>query len=179
MKKYFDYLKNYYFQFLNESKLSKIDFFQLKKIAEEYNKVQIFTIGEDYENDEIVDHDSIVNMKLYAANNGGMDIYYKNVHISIIDNDKQHVVRISIKKENDDWVFKKNNKTFNTTNPITETMSVFLWYNVNVMDDRFCENTNYMAGNWNEYVYNTTLEIVDMIYDFTQYSQFSKDYGKK
>ena len=179
MKKIVDILKNYYYHVMIESKLSKINFFELKRIAEEYNKVQTFSVGEDYENDEIVDHDSIENMKLYSANNGGMDIYYKNVHVSIVDNDKQHIVRISIKKENDEWVFKKNNKTFNTTSPITETMSVYLYYNVNVMDDRFCENVNYMGGNWNNYIYNAVMDINDMIYGFTQYSQFSKDYGKK
>jgi hypothetical protein len=86
---------------------------------------------------------------------------------------------VSIKKENDAWVFKKNNKTFNTANPITETMNIYLYYNVNVMDDRFCENSNYLDGNWNEYVYNTLIDINDMIYGFTQYSQFSKDYSKK
>ena len=179
MSKIVDFFKNYYYHILIESKISKIDFFELKKIAEEYNKVQAFPVGEDYENDEIEDADIDHVMKIYSANNGGADIYYKNVHVSIIDNDKQHIIRVSIKKENDVWVFKKNNKTFNTANPITETMNIYLYYNVNVMDDRFCENSNYIDGNWNEYVYNTLIDINDMIYGFTQYSQFSKDYSKK
>ena len=174
-----DTIKRYYYQLLIESSFKEYNFFEMKKIAEEYNKVQAFPFGEDYNNDEIEDLDINENMKIYSTNNGGMDIYYKNTHISIIDNDKQHVVRISIKKENDVWVFKKNNKKFDTTNPITETMNVYLYYNVNVMDDRFCENYNYVSGNWNEYVYNIVTEINDMIYGFTQYSQFSKDYGKK
>lgn len=178
--KFKNWVLKYFYKIQNESKLSHIDFFEMKRIAEEYDKVKIL-ISDDENNDTIQIYDK--TLSIFGSNNGGVDIYYKNMHVGIIDNDKQHIVRISLKKSVDEyeneWVYKKNNKSFNVNTPVNETMNVYLYYNVNVMDDRFCENMNYMDGNWNEYVFETLMEIVDMIYGFTQYSQFSKEYKYK
>ena len=182
-----DAIKRYYYQIMVESKFRDINFFEIKKIAEEYNKIispsvvdtselitennpESLLIGEKNDNGEPL---------IYSSSNNGLEIYYKNIHISIIDNDKQHIVRVSLKMRNKPWEFKRNNKTFNAAIPLTETMNVYLYYNVNVMDDRFCENYNYLDGTWNEYLYKTITEVIDIIYGFTQYSQFSKNYVKK
>lgn len=183
MRKIFDYLKNHYYKVMIETKFGQIDFFEMKKIAEEYNKVTTLVSNDSIDSDnESEDKKSIADdsLQIFSAKNGGIDIYYENIHISIIDNDKQHIVRISLKPSYDEcWDFQKTNKVVNTSTPLNDTMDVYVYYNVNVMDDRFCENTNYMEGTWNEYVFNAISNIAEEIYGFTQYSKFSKDYAKK
>ena len=181
-----DILKRYYYQVMIESKIKEVNFFEMKKIAEEYNKVITPTLvdtndltGDISETILIGERNDSGEPIIYSSSNNGLEIYYKNIHVSVVDNDKQHIIRVSLKMHNTPWEFKRNNKSFNATTPLTETMSVYLYYNVNVMDDRFCENYNYLNGTWNEYVYKTVMEIKDIIYGFTQYSQFSKNYVKK
>lgn len=108
----------------------------------------------------------------FKSNDGTIDIYYKNFHVTIVNNGKDKIVSINLKKEEDAWVIDANNK------PITKTFEVYRWYDVTVYDTDKYFNERYIEGSWNEYFYKTLKQLDKYVNGMTDKSQMYQEYAK-
>lgn len=173
--------KKIYYKWRINYKISCFDFKPFVKILEDYHKFTepIPEGDEDFAKDfYITDIPGRVEC-FRNTENTEFDIYYENMHMHITDTKKDKVVTISLKKNNDRWSLASVNGVIDVSNPINDTMEVFCWYDVFVMNRKRCEGVEYVEGVWNKYFYCTLVELEKTIVGFTLAAQFTEEYNAK
>lgn len=102
-----------------------------------------------------------------------VDIYYDNVHIYLCTETDNDIVKVFLKKDDENWVLKTQSETEN------KAFQVYLWYWVKVLDDNMCGNSKYTEGNWNEYLFKKLSALWKYTDSLTIRSEFENEYGNK
>lgn len=110
----------------------------------------------------------------FKSNDGTIDIYYKNFHVTIINNKKDKIVSINLKREEDCWIINKDDYS----NPLTKSFEIYRWYDVTVYDDDRHFGVRYVDGTWDKYFYKTLKELDKCVNDMTDKSQMYQEYAK-
>jgi len=151
IKLLYDNLLQYWFRSTN--------FYDIRSIIEKYYVFDTEDTGKE--------------LMIFKDAKGNIDIYYKNIHISIKDDGRDKVVRIFIKKNGEDWAFDGDFRK-----PTNVTVEIYTWYYVIVFETDRCTNEHFESGAWNKYVYRTLKELVRMINGMQTKNQIALSYKK-
>lgn len=155
--------KNFYGTLLKIT-LDDTFFFEIPKIIENFSQFDKF---EEFEGIASRSTPFVFRDK---KNSAIVDVYYKNLHIYICGEDENRIIKMSLKKEEENWSNKNQTETDN------RSIQIFLWYYVKVMDDAMFGNFRYISGNWNEYVFKELRNLKDAIYSLTDKAEFDTAY---
>ncbi len=161
-KQLFKKIRRNHFRILLNRKLMKLDAQKLFKVMLEYDKLHgrpVDPVIHGYE-------DKLIGFQMGDS----YDIFYKNLHLHYMETSESVVTRISIKQDQDAW------EIGSRFSEATDTMEVYLTYDIEVLGGLRCDNTIDRYGNWNEYVYKRLVEIEEQIYEYTRESEFNKAY---
>ena len=161
-KQMFKAIRRNHFRILLNKKLRNLDAQKLFKVMLEYDKLYgrpVDPVIHGYE-------DKLIGFQMGDC----YDIFYKNLHLHYMETRESIVTRISIKQDQDVW------KIGSRFSEETDTMEVFLTYDIEVLGGLRCDNTIDRFGNWNEYVYKMLLDIENQVYCYTRESEFNKAY---
>lgn len=149
-----------YYNFMSNYLVKRVLFFDFPKIIDKYYQ---------YGTDNVSDGD----FSAFKSDNGIIDIYYKNFHVFIVNNDKDKIVSISLKKDEDKWEINKDNPS----KPITKTFEIYRWYDVTVYDTDKFMNERYVDGSWNKYFYKTLKDLDKYVNNMTVKNQMYQEYS--
>ena len=137
-------------------------FFEFQKILDKYY---------EYCNNDLKDKEN--DFTAFKSENGTIDIYYKNFHVFIVNNLKDKIVSINLKKNEENWIVNKDNPSV----PINQTFEIYRWYDVTVYDTDKCMNEKYINGSWNEYFYKTLKGLDKFVKEMTDENQMLVEYS--
>ena len=116
-----------------------IDWFKLKDILTERYAICVYEKNDDTK--VVLDNDP----EFHVFNRlDSLDVYALNLHIRIIDNDKDKIITVDIKDPSDKWIVNKS-----TALPENLHTNIYKWYYVTVMENDKCGNERYESGTWN------------------------------
>ena len=172
------------------AKLSQINLFNALELAKKYDKIyrntnDIFTAVNDGERYLLsvgeVDEKEPIFIKL----NGDVEnyaVFYENFFISYsIDNTaNDYVVRIHMKRQEDNWEFKalSSGDGCDVLNPLNVNAEVYINYNVSVLSLNRCSGEDYKSGSWNKMFYRTFNSFIEKVNNFTEINRIKKSYEK-
>lgn len=155
-------MKQFFYSLKTSALLRKIMFFDFSEILNKYYKYCEGTLSDD-------------EFSAFKSENGVIDIYYKNFHVYIVDNDRDKIVSINLKTEEDEWILNKDDYS----NPVTKTFEIYRWYNVTVYGEDRHSNQHYVEGTWNEYFYKTLKALNQTINNMTDKNKMLAEYSHK
>lgn len=122
--------------------------------------------------DYVVFKDDIDDKTLY-------NVFYQNIHIRVETSLKESVYSVHLKKQDDPWMFNMDKKgKYIFTHPQTETIRIFVSYDVPVLNITRAAGISYSHGSWDKYVYHTLDELFDIINGCTEEAKFNKSYNE-
>lgn len=154
-------------------------------ICERLSTTEIVNILKDYEKITVLDNtmeQNIIDLSndgMFAVKNKAGDtieIYYKNLHFHLVDNGKDYIFQIYLKQDKDTWNIVKRNNVFDISNPDTDSVEVYYWFDIETMHGFRCSHEQYNGGYWNEYVAKTVNEFDDFVHDITVERKISNAY---
>lgn len=160
-------LKKWFYKFRLENKLKDFNFFRLIDILETYEK---FKKPEDLESSKFYATEPVC----LRTGENVYDIFYDNIHIHLEDTKKQTIISLSLKHIDFLWRLDELSPEENKN-----LLEVYLWYDIEVLGNRRCSNTNFTDGMWNEYVYKTLCELEEKVNGYTTCSWFNREYGNR
>lgn len=146
---------------------------------------EIIDILKNYEKIQVLDNTmernviDLPNGDMFAVKNKAGDtieIYYKNLRFHLVDNGKEDIFQIYLKRDKDTWNIVKRNNVFDITNPDTDSVEVYYWFDIETMHGFRCSHEQYNSGYWNEYVAKTVNEFDDFVHDITVERKISNAY---
>lgn len=149
-----------FYRFLAQGKFNHFKIDDLIKTLRKYGVINATNTGLNFRVYE--DYDTI-------------DIYYDNLHIQKVNNQKEKSLQIAIKFPNDtEWVFEGNNHK----KPLNHVYRVYYNCEITMMDDGIYENDIYKNGSWDKYVYKTMRLFERDVISLTDTSKFNESYKK-
>ena len=139
------------------------------------NYEYINTIDNSNESPEII----VPNEGIFAVKNKTGDIieiFYENLRFHIVDNGKEDIFQIFLKKKEDNWTIVKRNNVYDINNPNTDSVEVYYWFDIETMHGFRCSNALYNKGYWNQYVATVVDEFDDFVQDITVERKISNAY---
>ena len=181
--------KNFYRLFIN-TKLATIDIFDCLELAKKYEKVyqnsrDIFTPVNDGEKYVLsvkeLDENEPVFIKV-GSDAENYAVFYKNFFItySIDHNAEDYIVRIHMKRQEDNWEFKPlfSGDGCDVLDPLNVNAEVYVKYNVGVLHLSRCFGEDYRSGSWNKMFYQTLGSFIEKVHGFTEINRVEKSYEK-
>lgn len=153
-------MKKMYYNLKANLLVRKIMFFEFPEILNKYYQYCDGTLSDS-------------DFSAFKSENGVIDIYYKNFHVLIVNNSKDKIVSINLKKDEDNWVINKDNYS----NPITKTFEIYRWYDVTVYGEDRHFSEHYIEGTWNEYFYKTLKSLDATISNMTDKNKMLAEYS--
>ena len=177
----FRFIRKFYYKCIIENKVMAFRYYSLFQILEKYDKFNK-KVGDGntaFGNGDIVitNEDEVVAYKTECNAGTVYDLFYEHMHIQLVDGSDK-IIKIVLKEPDEKWKMFYDPDTQRPTTTIVrnKTMEAYLWYDIEVLGDRRCENTIYSHGPWDEYVYKTLNKIGERVNSFTIYSEFSNSY---
>lgn len=179
--------KNFYRLFIN-ARLGNIDLFDFLELAKKYEKVyrnsnDIFTEvdGKYVLSVKELDENEPVFIKV-GSDAENYVVFYENFFItySIDRNADDYIVRIHMKRQEDDWEFKglSSGDGCDVLDPLNVNAEVYVKYNVGVLHLNRCYGENYHSGSWNKTFYRTLGSFIEKVQGFTEINRIKKSYEK-
>ena len=116
--------------------------------------------------------------KMVVDDKVSYNIFYDNLHIRMEISSKEKVYSVHLKRQEDDWGFKKSDDGdfCDYSHPTNQTFRVFVFYDVPVLNITRTKDEIYTNGSWDKYVYNTLKNFLNMINNCTDCAQFNQNY---
>ena len=179
--------KNFYRLFIN-TRLRAVDLFDCLELAKKYEKVyrnsnDIFTevSGKYVLSVKEIDENEPVFIKV-GDNAENYVVFYDNFFItySIDRNADDYIVRIHMKRQEDNWEFKSlsSGDGCDVLNPLNVNAEVYIKYNVGVLHLNRCYGEDYRSGSWNKVFYRTLGSFIEKVHGFTEINRIEKSYEK-
>lgn len=179
--------KNFYRLFIN-TKLGTIDLFDCLELAKKYEKVyrnsnDIFTevSGKYVLSVKELDENEPVFIKV-GSDAENYAVFYENFFItySIDRNADDYIVRIHMKRREDNWEFKplSSGDGCDVLDPLNVHAEVYVKYNVGVLHLNRCFGEDYRSGSWNKMFYRTLGSFIEKVQGFTEINRIKKSYEK-
>ena len=179
--------KNFYRLFIN-TRLRAVDLFDCLELAKKYEKVyrnsnDIFTevSGKYVLSVKEIDENEPVFIKV-GDNAENYVVFYDNFFItySIDRNADDYIVRIHMKRQEDNWEFKSlsSGDGCDVLNPLNVNAEVYIKYNVGVLHLNRCYGEDYRSGSWNKVFYRTLGSFIEKVHGFTEINRIMKSYEK-
>lgn len=179
--------KNFYRLFIN-TRLRAVDLFDCLELAKKYEKVyrnsnDIFTevSGKYVLSVKEIDENEPVFIKV-GDNAENYVVFYDNFFItySIDRNADDYIVRIHMKRQEDNWEFKSlsSGDGCDVLDPLNVNAEVYIKYNVGVLHLNRCYGEDYRSGSWNKVFYRTLGSFIGKVHGFTEINRIEKSYEK-
>ena len=179
--------KNFYRLFIN-TKLGTIDLFECLELAKKYEKVyrnsnDIFNevSGKYVLSVKELDENEPVFIKV-GSDAENYAVFYENFFItySIDRNVDDYIVRIHMKRQEDNWEFKplSSGDGCDVLDPLNVHAEIYVKYNVGVLHLNRCYGEDYRSGSWNKTFYRTLNSFVEKVHGFTEINRIKKSYEK-
>lgn len=181
--------KNFYRLFIN-TRLGTIDLFDCLELAKKYEKVyrnsnDIFTQVNDGEKYLLsvkeLDENEPVFIKV-GSDAENYAVFYGNFFItySIDRNADDYIVRIHMKRQEDNWEFKSlsSGDGCDVLDPLNVHAEVYVKYNVGVLHLNRCYGEDYRSDSWNKTFYRTLGSFIEKVHGFTEINRIKKSYEK-
>lgn len=179
--------KNFYRLFIN-TRLRAVDLFDCLELAKKYEKVyrnsnDIFTevSGKYVLSVKEIDENEPVFIKV-GDNAENYVVFYENFFItySINRNADDYIVRIHMKRQEDNWEFKSlsSGDGCDVLDPLNVNAEVYIKYNVGVLHLNRCYGEDYRSGSWNKVFYRTLGSFIEKVHGFTEINRIEKSYEK-
>lgn len=179
--------KNFYRLFIN-TRLRAVDLFDCLELAKKYEKVyrnsnDIFTevSGKYVLSVKEIDENEPVFIKV-GDNAENYVVFYENFFItySIDRNADDYIVRIHMKRQEDNWEFKSlsSGDGCDVLDPLNVNAEVYIKYNVGVLHLNRCYGEDYRSGSWNKVFYWTLGSFIEKVHGFTEINRIMKSYEK-
>lgn len=179
--------KNFYRLFIN-TRLRSTDLFDCLELAKKYEKAyrnskDIFTevSGKYVLSVKEIDENEPVFIKV-GDNAENYVVFYENFFItySIDRNADDYIVRIHMKRQEDNWEFKSlsSGDGCDVLDPLNVNAEVYIKYNVGVLHLNRCYGEDYRSGSWNKMFYRTLNSFVEKVHGFTEINRIEKSYEK-
>lgn len=179
--------KNFYRLFIN-TRLRAVDLFDCLELAKKYEKVyrnsnDIFTevSGKYVLSVKEIDENEPVFIKV-GDNAENYVVFYDNFFItySIDRNADDYIVRIHMKRQEDNWEFKSlsSGDGCDVLDPLNVNAEVYIKYNVGVLHLNRCYGEDYRSGSWNKVFYRTLGSFIEKVHGFTEINRIMKSYEK-
>lgn len=154
-------------------------------VCDNLHITEIINILKNYEKITVLDN--TMERNVIDLPNGGMfavknktgdtiEIYFNNLRFHYVDNGKENVFQIYLKQDRDTWNIVKRNNVFDITNPDTDSVEIYYWFDIETMHSFRCSHAHYNSGYWNEYVTKTVNEFDDFVHDITVERKISNAY---
>lgn len=181
--------KNFYRLLIN-AKLGTVDLFDCLELAEKYEKVyqnsnDIFTQVNDGEKYLLSVKELDENEPVFIKVGGDTEnyaVFYENFFItySIDRIVEDHIVRIHMKRQEDNWEFKalSSGDGCDVLDPLNVNAEVYVKYNVGVLHLNRCYGEDYRSGSWNKMFYRTLKSFIEKVNGFTEINRIKKSYEK-
>lgn len=173
--------------FLAETKLRQINLFDYLKLAQKYDKVfehpgRVLAEDEEHEGFYRIVEDFMPDEPIFIkVNEETTCAFFENLLFTFShDPEPQNsIIRIHIKRPEDKWLFRFNNKSgFDVLNPANVHAEVYIAYSVSVLRVNRCIGEDYKGGSWNKSFYKSLLSFVDKVNAYTEISQLKEAYKK-
>lgn len=116
-------------------------------------------------------------VKRVKGNKEIYDLFFCNLHIHLSKSDTENIISVRLKKNEDEWVFKKDDeKIIDFSHPINQTYEIYVWYEVPVLDITKSTGYLYKNGTWDSYFYKTMSLFLKSVEETTDNSQFNEAY---
>ena len=179
--------KNFYRLFIN-TRLRSTDLFDCLELAKKYEKAyrnsnDIFTEvnGKYVLSVKEIDENEPVFIKV-GDNAENYVVFYDNFFItySIDRNADDYIVRIHMKRQEDNWEFKSlsSGDGCDVLDPLNVNAEVYIKYNVGVLHLNRCYGEDYRSGSWNKVFYRTLGSFIEKVHGFTEINRIMKSYEK-
>lgn len=179
--------KNFYRLLIN-ARLGTIDLFDCLELAKKYEKVyrnsnDIFTeaSGKYVLLVKELDENEPVFIKV-GSDAENYAVFYENFFItySIDRNADDYIVRIHMKRREDNWEFKplSSGDGCDVLDPLNVHAEVYAKYNVGVLHLNRCYGEDYRSGSWNKMFYRTLGSFIEKVNGFTEINRIKKSYEK-
>ena len=179
--------KNFYRLFIN-TRLTSTYLFDCLELAKKYERVyrnskDIFTevSGKYVLSVKEIDENEPVFIKV-GDNAENYVVFYENFFItySIDRNADDYIVRIHMKRQEDNWEFKSlsSGDGCDVLDPLNVNAEVYIKYNVGVLHLNRCYGEDYRSGSWNKVFYRTLGSFIEKVHGFTEINRIEKSYEK-
>ena len=171
-------LSNVYWGWLANNAVKNMYIWELLDVLKKYDKIQEIPTDDSITalvpNKPDGDDDFVVYCNTYRTI---YDIYYKNIHMQIVDTPTHEIFQIFLKTEDDIWIINRNSEgIFDVSNPNTKTVEVYYWFDIETMHENRCSDEKYMKGTWNEYIFKTLSDFENKVINLTVEFQISDAY---
>lgn len=130
---------DFFSSFKASNYFSKVDWMELKRIVCE--KFCVCVYDKDDNSKILLENDS----EFHVYNRPeSLDIYCMNIHVRIVDNEKDKIVMVDIKDPDGKWNVQNSDAL-----PENLHTNIYKWYYVTVMENDKCGNEHYENGPWN------------------------------
>ena len=165
--------KNYFWGITATHVCDNLPMKKILSILKEYDNVKDAS-SITKKSDIFIEKDTVFSVE--DATNGVIEIYFKNFHFHVKKNDREDIFQIFLKREDDAWTFEKTEEGYDFTNPTTDCVEIYYWFEIETMHGFRCIHDQYINGSWNEYVTKTITEFNKFVRDLTVENKISNAY---
>ncbi len=123
---------------------------------------------------DIISEYGLSNEDVKVFKNGKLtNIYYENLHLFIDETKENQIIKLSIKKADEDWIISDDHST-----PENQEHTVYIWCYVKVIDGSMYCNEQYWNGAWDKSVTQNIQKLYTYLYEQTEESQFTEAYKR-
>lgn len=113
------------------------------------------------------------------GNNIEYAIYFDSVRVSILKKENGVILKVCLLGEDSEWDIKNNENTDDILSKTTESYNIYTYCNILMPTSRFMDDSVYISGSWNKYVYDTLETIWNYINSYHEKNKYDKLYEKK